>query len=153
MRKFEFEGNLLDSSAQVIMHQVNCQVVMGSGVAKAIREKWPLVFEKYEKCVNGNLPQNLLGKVQAVKVSDTQTVFNLFGQENYGYDGKRYTSYDAIDSCLQKAANYCKENKISSIALPYHMACDRGGANWDVVMAMLRQHFNDLEITVEIWKL
>ena len=41
-------GNLLDSSAKYICHQVNCKGVMGSGVAKQIKEKWPSVFRRYK---------------------------------------------------------------------------------------------------------
>ena len=32
-------GNLLNAPQKVIAHQVNCQGKMGSGVAKAIRDK------------------------------------------------------------------------------------------------------------------
>ena len=41
------KGNLLDATEIVIAHQVNCQKKMNSGVAKAIREKYPEAFEKY----------------------------------------------------------------------------------------------------------
>ena len=41
------EGNLLDAQTDVIAHQVNCQGVMGSGVAKQIRDKWPRVYDSY----------------------------------------------------------------------------------------------------------
>lgn len=39
------EGNLLDSTTDIICHQVNCQGKMSSGVAKAIREKYPKVYD------------------------------------------------------------------------------------------------------------
>lgn len=35
------EGNVFDSDAKIICHQVNCQGVMGSGVAKEVRERYP----------------------------------------------------------------------------------------------------------------
>lgn len=43
------KGNILDSGADVICHQVNCQGAMNSGVAKAIREKWPVVYKAYRE--------------------------------------------------------------------------------------------------------
>ena len=49
MGAMKLDGNLLDSNADIIIHQVNCQGAMNSGVAKAIREKWPIVFDKYSK--------------------------------------------------------------------------------------------------------
>ena len=39
------KGNLLDSDCDYICHQVNCQGVMGSGIAKQIRERWPEVYK------------------------------------------------------------------------------------------------------------
>ena len=147
------DGNLMDSTAEVLMHQVNCQGVMGSGVAKAIRTKWPIVFDKYEACTKRSIITSLMGKVLPVKVEDNKTVLNLFAQENFGYDGKRYTSYDAIDTCLKKSAKWCVEHGVKTVALPYHMSSDRGGANWNIIMEMIKQHFQDTDITIEIWKL
>ena len=46
------KGNLLDSNCDYICHQVNCQGVMNSGVAKQIREKWPEVYESYVNFYN-----------------------------------------------------------------------------------------------------
>ena len=44
-------GNVLDSNADVIIHQVNCQGVMGSGVAKQVKDRYPVVYEMYKaKC-------------------------------------------------------------------------------------------------------
>lgn len=154
-------GNLLDTDAELILHQVNCQGKMNSGVAKAIRTKWPIVYENYLKLVNERIysgekyltNKSLLGVVQPVKVSDTQKVLNLFGQDDYGYDGKQYTSYDAINTCFRKVSQYCSDNGYKSIALPYKMCSDRGGANWNIIVELLKDNFNDKDITVEIWKL
>lgn len=149
----EINGNLLDSTAGILIHQVNCQGKMGSGVAKAIRDKWPVVFEKYSKFCSGQDGSYLLGKCLPVRVNETQRVMNWFAQDNFGYDGRKYTSYDALDTCMAKTAEYCKSYGIKAIALPYHMSCDRGGANWNVVTTMLTENFKDLDLTIEIWKL
>lgn len=148
------DGNLLDSTAEYIVHQVNCLGVMGSGVALAIRNKWPVVCEEYEKLFKNSdeWSRELLGRIQIVKVNEVQSVVNLFGQASCGY-GERFTSYDAVDDALRKLSKNCKENGIKSIALPYRMSSDRGGANWNIILEMVKQHFNDLDITVEIWKL
>lgn len=147
------DGNLLDTDAELILHQVNCQGKMNSGVAKAIREKWPIVFEEYIKLFSKDLFVVKLGICQPVSVTDNQKVINMFSQDNYGYDGKMYTSYDAINTCLGKVKDYCVNNGYKRIALPYKMCCCRGGANWDVIMAMIKANFEDSDITIEIWKL
>ena len=46
--KIEYrKGDLLKTEIPYIAHGCNAQGVMGSGVAKVIREKWPLAFQVY----------------------------------------------------------------------------------------------------------
>lgn len=148
-------GNLLDAQTDVIAHQVNCQGVMGSGVAKQIREKWANVYTAYkaEYDLFTDLNKSLLGNCQLVQVNDHQCVANLFGQDKYGYDNKRYTSYDGIYDSLANLAFQMENNNMNSIAFPYRMSSDRGGADWNVVLAMIESVFKDTDVTIEIWKL
>lgn len=145
----EIKGNLLDSDCQFICHQVNCQGKMGSGIAKSIREKWPFVYKNYvEKCegtfMSGLYPRQMLGDIQICalyndyyKADKHQHVVNLFSQETYGYDGKRYTSYDAFWSCLEKIKQVA--TKGGSIGFPKNIGCCRGGANWSVIKTMIEE--------------
>ncbi len=136
--------DLTTSDAQYICHQVNCQGKMNSGVAKAIREKWPIVFAKYlEAWRSAPRRLQLLGTILSVNIDNYEpktwpqapVVVNMFSQEHYGYDGKRYTSYDAFWSCLGHI--HKSVPKGSKIALPYKIGSDRGGANWDVIYTMI----------------
>jgi O-acetyl-ADP-ribose deacetylase (regulator of RNase III) len=148
------EDDIRNSNSQIIIHQVNCKTI-GSGVAKALCDKWIIIKEKHKyacEMAKKNNESNL-GKIQVVKVTDTQKVINMFSQDNYGYDEKMYTSYDAINTCLGKVKDYCVKNGYKRIALPYKMCCCRGGANWDVIMAMIKANFEDTDILIEIWKL
>ena len=145
-------GSLLDSQCDYICHQVNCQGVMGSGIAKSIKEKWPIVYENYINQYNilNGVSGALLGDIQIVKVNDfPQYVINMFSQENYGYDGKRYTSYDAFWNCLNLIKRQVPKDKV--IGFPYKIGCVRGGANWSVIYAMIAEVLKDYE--VEIWEL
>ena len=147
------KGNLLDSDCDYICHQVNCMGKMNSGVAKAIRKKWPVVFEEYQKAYSfaedcsindkklTTIATYLLGESQFVKINDSQQVVNMFAQNGYGYDGRRYTSYDAFWSCLGKIKS--KVPKGSKIAFPYNIGCCRGGANWEVIYAMIVAVLNE----------
>ena len=146
------EGNLLDAQTDVIAHQVNCRGVMGSGVAKQIRDKWPVVFEEYRQKYEVWC-ENLIGECQLIQINDNQYVANLFGQHDYGNDGKRYTSYDAIYNSLNDLAVQMMSNGMESLAIPYKMSCDRGGADWRIIMAMIESVFENVEIKIEIWKL
>lgn len=149
-----FNGNLLDSTADVIAHQVNCQGVMGSGVAKAIKDKYPRVYEQYRKAYDMKIVG--LGMCQVVKTNpngeDNRLVANLFGQDQYGY-GERQTNYEGIYVAIEKLAQYCKKNNLKSVAFPWKMSSDRGGADWMVICAMIEAAFKDMDIKVEYWKL
>ena len=148
------KGNLLDSNCDYICHQVNCQGKMNSGIAKQIREKWPVVYNNYmSKCdtisdLTIKTNDILLGSIQIVGLWEDyysadfhQSVINMFSQEYYGYDGRRYTSYDAFWNCL----NLIKQTvpKGRSIAFPYNIGCCRGGANWEVIYAMIVAVLNE----------
>ena len=153
--------DICDSQCDFICHQVNCRGAMNSGVAKAIREKWPVVYDNYkEKCNKAkhsigtmyeeygfcdfSLADLILGSIQVVALYDDyykttkhQHVINMFSQDGYGYDGKRYTSYDAFWSCLGQIRKVVPEGK--SIAFPYKIGCCRGGANWEVIYKMIEE--------------
>ena len=151
-------GNILDSGADIICHQVNCQGKMNSGVAKAIREKWPEVYIKYMESneiiwdkahEHGRMIWNhMLGQIQVVFIADKKTmaVVNMFAQENYGYDGKQYTDYNALRDAFETVKVFAKKNDI--IAIPYLMGCYRGGGDWNVVYQMIEDIFNRNDVLI-----
>lgn len=158
-------GNLLSAPQKVIAHQVNCQGKMGSGVAKAIRDKYSKVYEDYLTVCKTIPPKSLCGMTQMI-VDSEHVIVNLFGQEYYGYDGKRYTSY----AYLTKALDYlfrtiCRFNTIDSneigselysdnaFAIPYKMGCDRGGADWGIVESILEDLSDLYGVDVYIYSL
>lgn len=137
--------DLTISDAKWICHQTNCQGKMNSGVAKAIREKWPCVFDAYMRKYNDNITASkgyntLLAQTQFVPLYEDYTeehqyVINMFAQFDYGYDGKKYTSYDAFWTCLGRIREVIPKG--DKIAFPYKIGSDRGGANWDVIYTMI----------------
>jgi O-acetyl-ADP-ribose deacetylase (regulator of RNase III) len=136
------KGNLLEAKENIIAHQVNCQKKMNSGVAKAIREKWSKVFEYYQRTE----PQ--LGNVGFVEVVyGRQYVANMYSQDKYGYDGKQYTDYEAFRKCCKNIVENL-ESKKYTVAMPYKIASDRGGADWDKIMDILLEEFTDVDLTL-----
>lgn len=156
------KGNLLESDCDYICQQVNCMGKMNSGIAKQIREKWPIVYQNYmAKCnfshPSGYIrPELLLGDIQIVGLWDDynetkfhQSVINMYSQLNYGYDGRRYTSYDAFWNCVNLIKQSVPTDK--KIGFPYNIGCGLGGANWNVILAMIDTVLADY--TVEIYVL
>jgi hypothetical protein len=141
--------DIFESGADVICHQVNCQGVMGSGIAKQVREKYPWVYAHYKQlCKNfRNRKEDLLGMVQGVYIDEETKILNLYAQLNYGYDGKCYTNYDALKKALMYISSYYHRN---IIAIPYLMGCYRGGGDWNVVYKMIEEIFADSDCDVLI---
>ena len=150
-------GNLLESSCDIVGHQTNCQGVMGVGIAKVIRDTWPRVFAQYKIfCVKnrqkGRFPP---GGCKMVYVDEERSriVANLFGQERYGR-GKRQTDYDALQRALHFLANNdFVRKKPMSIGFPCRLGCALGGGEWDIVLGIIEEEFNDYPGRVEIWEL
>lgn len=136
--------DIFESGADVILHQVNCQGVMGSGIAKQVREKFPEVYKKYKTMCDAYSEDRrlLLGMVQCVRIDNDKLIVNLFAQENFGYNGQCYTDYNALKECLQHVKNYPIFDG-STIAIPYLMGCHRGGGDWNVVYKMIEDLFGN----------
>ncbi len=140
--------DILTVDPGIIVQQVNCQGKMGSGLAKSIRNEWTCVFEEYKRFCSLLRPEALLGQVQRVPVFDHIHVFNLFGQLNYGRDGKRYTSYAAWERALPQLAFQIKHYKLSKfpVYFPYKIGCDLGGGDWRIISAMIEEYFPNATI-------
>lgn len=137
------DGDLFDTTAPVIAHQVNCQKKMGSGVAKQVRERFPDVYEEYLKKD---------GKLGDVFVCHSMPLIaNLYAQDKYGYDGAQYTDLEALKKCFQKLNMAASNSNFRTIAMPYKIGCGRGGADWNVVYKMIEEIFTDIDI--ELWRL
>jgi len=85
----------------VIAHGVNCQHAMGSGVAKAIKEKWPIVYDRYMNAPKGKA---MLSSCHVINVGmgDELFVANCYTQVFYGKNG-RFADPKAIELSLWDA--------------------------------------------------
>lgn len=93
------KGDLLNTDAQLICHQVNCKGVMGSGLAKQVRSRFRPVYEIYRGFCHDTEPDVLLGTFLAVTTDGrivrhndleqirAKTIINIFGQNGYGRGG------------------------------------------------------------------
>ena len=142
-------GDLLKSSCIYIAHQVNCMGKMNSGVAKQIRETYPIVFKEYQDFIEINkdiLPgKEMLGHSLIVQVNDIREVINIFGQYGYGYDGHQYTNYEALKKGFTDAIRTIRDFDLLPsyaqipIAMPFKIGCCRGGGKWDEGKKILEQ--------------
>ncbi len=130
------QGDVLDAlengDVDTVLHVVNCQGVMGSGIALQIKKRFPEAYEKYKQV---ELYQGLtLGGT-----SGNDDIVNLHAQDYYGR-GKRHLNYGALAQCLSKV------KAIKTIGIPYLIGCDRAGGDWEVVKEMIDFILKDYEV-------
>lgn len=162
----EVIGDLLEANEMIIGHQVNCLGIMGGGLAKLIKDKYPSVFKEYATlCKIGQKGRSLMGYCQLVEVKediveedDTLLVYpenegklvkviaNLFGQHEIGTDQKR-----TEEEFLRKALEVMKTKAMEkgySCALPYELGSRLGGGNWKEILQIIHEVFHDYPVTI-----
>lgn len=152
MIKFHI-GDLMTHTTGIIVHQVNCQGVMGSGVAKLIRARYPKVYGQYSKfCMAHRANYDLLGKVQVVRVSDTLSVANIFGQLNYGTD-QIQVDYWALESGFRKMFILDPDQK--EYHVPDMIGCGLAGGDRNRVIELISKSILTVnpDAVVNVWRL
>ena len=100
-------GDLFNVTDGVICHHVNCQGVMGSGVAKAFKEYFPTSYQYYlDECNSVQNKFNLLGRtLNCYENNESIITICMFAQYNYGRDKNFvYTDYEAFEKCCRQIA-------------------------------------------------
>ncbi len=171
MKIMKVNSDILRVQEGIIVHGVNCQGVMASGIAKQIRDKYPIVYSEYRRFVSKlvyseyrrfvskfsdpYLPEytknQLLGKCNYVPINSKLLIVNLFSQFTYGYDPTvQYASAQAIvegmSDIFRVARLYSsKYNVPLTIHIP-KIGCGLGGLDWSEVEPMINSlvdyHFN-----------
>jgi O-acetyl-ADP-ribose deacetylase (regulator of RNase III) len=132
---------------EAIGHQANCQNTMNSGVAKALRVKWPQVYEADCQTIKGD--RDKLGSL-SMTLCEHGPIFNLYGQYIYGYDRSvQYTDLDALDKALGVMRLFIDAGEHKSVGFP-KLGTDRGGAKWVDVEALIVKHFAGIDVTIYV---
>jgi O-acetyl-ADP-ribose deacetylase (regulator of RNase III) len=154
-------GDLLNTDIKIIAHQVNCKGVMGGGLAKQIRDRYPNVFKEYATFIQDykecNYGESPLGTVCYYRVDENRCIWNVFGQEDYGTD-KCYTDYDAVKKAFTneienwRCSEHCNwENQIP-IAIPCYFGCGLGGGDWSIMKSVLEEIEKDQNVIFVAYK-
>lgn len=135
-------GNLLDSEASIILHQVNLQGVMGGGIAAQIADRFPDVEDEYLA-----FKSKRLGEVCFAKIGPKKWVGNCFSQR-INFD----TDYEAIRKCWTKVKKFMRDNHIRDVAIPYNYGCGIANGDWDKVFKIYLEIFDEKDLTLFIYR-
>lgn len=123
-------GDLFTSDAEVLAHGCNCQGVMGAGIAKEFKDRYPGMFKEYNLACKGRTFEP--GSYMVYEATSSKTILNLATQD---YPG-RNARLDLIEKSLTKALEAHPELK--SIAMP-RIGCGIGGLAWEEVERVLKR--------------
>jgi O-acetyl-ADP-ribose deacetylase (regulator of RNase III) len=130
--KIEYiEGDLLNTEIRHIIHGCNSHGVMGSGVAKAIRDKYPQAYRDYNDVYNNRGLD--LGDIIASVQDDGKIILNAITQKDFGRAaGNVYVSYWAIAEVFRKIEQW----DVGTVAMP-KIGAGLANGDWNVIEAII----------------
>jgi O-acetyl-ADP-ribose deacetylase (regulator of RNase III) len=132
MQKIEYrKGDLLTTDITHICHGCNSHGVMGSGVAAAIRSKYPQAYRDYSDVYNSRGLE--LGDAIFSIQDDGKIIVNAITQKDFGRNSNTvYVSYWAIAEVFRKIEGI----GIKEIALPM-IGAGLANGDWNVISAII----------------
>lgn len=139
-------AQLFYGNVDCIMHVCNDQGVMGSGIAKQIRDNIPVAFDAYRSSGYKLGTHSIAGGV-----------INLVAQHNYRKstmeEYTRYLNYGylaaSVDSAFKEIAQY-SHNVV--VGMPYLMGADRAGGDFEIVMEIVTALAGKYGMTIHVYK-
>lgn len=148
----EKNGNVFDTSAKYIGHGVNCEGVMGAGVAKMFRDLFPANYAQYKfDCERGYLKPGGY-TAMPVRLNDRQAVVVNFASQNLPGPDARYTwLFSAVANWAEAASDPKRLTRNGGIIAIPEIGCGIGGLKWDNVEAILKCIETMYPVEFEVW--
>ena len=128
----------------VVLHGCNCFHTMGSGIAKYLRQQFPIIYTvDVSTTVRGD--KDKLGTFSTAVISDNFHILNCYTQYNYGREKKLYANYIAIEECFKEVAR--RYDTSCEIRMP-KIGCGLAGGDWNIVSKALITHLGNRNVKV-----
>lgn len=137
-------GNMLDAGVDAVVNPVNCDGVMGKGLALAVKERWPEVFGTYRwACERGQLKVGRVLTVQrpVLPRGGPRYVIMFPTKDQW----RRPAQLDYIRDGLEALRVELQDLDIDSVAVPA-LGCGLGGLHWDDVKPLIEAALGDLDL-------
>lgn len=143
MIKF-LQGDIFNSNAQTLVATVNCVGIMGKGLAKDFKDRFPEMYKEYVKaCKRGELRQ---GRFFIYDELDKK-ILCFPTKDNW----KGPSKYEFIEEGLKNLRQDYMKLGITSIAIP-PLGSGLGGLDWKKVKNLIVQYLEGLPIDIEIYE-
>ncbi len=137
-------GDLFQSEAQTLVNTVNCEGVMGKGVALEFKKRFPDMYADY--VVRCEQHQVKLGQPYLYKSLSHQWILNFPTKDRW----RMATRLDDIVRGLEYLLADYEKWGITSLAVP-PLGCGQGQLEWRVVGRTLYQYLMKMRIPVELY--
>lgn len=140
MMRFDENEDVLTSEADLLVNTVNTVGVMGAGVAKAIKTRYPEIMEPYtEACRTRRLYP---GGVQLLKMKDGRHVVNLASKQHFKDPSKiEWVGFGLLN--LRRVLSMDTMRDVRTVCLPPPGA-GLGGLSPEKVQRMMRTYMHGL---------
>lgn len=143
---FYCTGNIFDSTAQTLVNPVNCEGVMGKGLAVEFKRRWPAMFREYNQMCRKH--DFFPGRIWLYRNRALPNIL-LFATK---YFWNKPSQLDWIEMGLDSFVRCATTLEIASVAFP-RLGCGNGGLRWEDVQPVMEDYLGELNIHVEIWSL
>jgi O-acetyl-ADP-ribose deacetylase (regulator of RNase III) len=140
----EREGDLfLQGDLDALGHGVNCQGVMGAGIARPFRFLDENMYKAYKEiCYKEEL---LLGDIFPWRLEDGRMIYNIASQDLPGANARYVSLYIGV----LRAIRHAEKNGVQSIGLP-RIGCGIGGLEWEHVKMLLNTLSDSTEVKIVV---
>lgn len=146
----EVNGDILESTAPIIVIPVNCKGVMGKGLALQAKQKWPKMFEIYKSFCEGacpSYPDGLEpGGVVCIQHVPNKFIACLATKD----DWKNPSKLEWVEKGLKELVVMSMKINFCHIAIP-RIGCGLGGLDWCDVKPIVYRVFENTPITVDLY--
>lgn len=152
----EVEGDILLSQAQVIAHGIATNDPFDSGLALALRERFPSMVKDYRHAMHAKEPKP--GEIWPWKGvnedGSTRGIVNLLtqGMQSQARSARPLKArLEDVNHALRELARLVQAEGIRSVALP-RLATGVGALAWSDVKPLIQQHLGGLGIPVIVYE-
>ncbi len=137
-------GDMFASDAQTIVNTVNCVGIMGKGIAKIFKKRYPVMFTDYaERCERKD-----------VRLGEPYYYADLSGASIVNFPTKGHwraaTRLSDVESGLDFFVEHFRSWGIESVAFP-PLGCGNGGLDWSIVGPLMFSKLSNIGIPVEMY--
>lgn len=130
-------GDLLEQQVDAIVNTVNCEGVMGKGIALQFRRKSPENYKAYERaCKAGEVRVGRMFVYDAGPLAQPHFIINFPTKDRW----RARSKMEYIDTGLVDLIEQVRKLNICSIALP-PLGCGNGGLDWNAVRPRIEAAF------------